>query len=49
MLSSSFSKGQSVIEFAMIIVLVAIVLLIGLSLFGVSLTDTYNSIISNLP
>lgn len=46
----SFShQGQSVIEFAMLIVLVAIVLLIGLSLFGVEISDTYDSIISNLP
>lgn len=42
-------KGQSVIEFALLIVFVAIVLLVGLSLFGVSISDSYNSIISSFP
>lgn len=42
-------KGQSVIEFALLLVFVAIVLLLGLTAFGVSIADSYNAIINSFP
>ena len=37
-------KGQSVIEFATLLVLVAIVVLVALSLLGVSISDAFENI-----
>jgi pilus assembly protein Flp/PilA len=40
--------GQGLVEYALIIVLLAIVVIVGLTLLGTGITDAYSNIISNL-
>lgn len=48
-MQTSRQNGQSIIEFAFMLVLGALVVLVGLSLFGVSVTDAFQAIVSALP
>jgi len=41
-------KGQGMVEYALIIGLVAIVVVVALGLVGGSITDTFNSIVDKL-
>ena len=41
-------KGQGLVEYALLIVLLAIFLIVGLSLLGDGISGAYNTIISNL-
>jgi len=41
-------KGQGMVEYALIIGLVAIVVVVALGLLGGSITDTFNSIVDKL-
>ena len=42
-------SGQGLVEYALILVLVSIVLVVVLSLFGNGIADAYSNIISNIP
>jgi pilus assembly protein Flp/PilA len=40
-------RGQGMVEYALIIVLIALVVIIALTLFGTQLSATYSRIVSN--
>ena len=42
-------SGQGLVEYALILVFVAIVLVVVLSLFGAGSADAYSNIIDNIP
>ena len=42
-------EGQGLVEYALILVFIAIVVVAALGLFGLGLGDTYNNIITTLP
>jgi len=41
--------GQGLVEYALLILLVALAVIVGLSGFGLSLADYYNRILASLP
>lgn len=41
--------GQGLVEYSLIILLLGLVVIVGLRVFGLSLTETYNLIIARLP
>jgi pilus assembly protein Flp/PilA len=41
--------GQGLVEYALILLLIALVVIIILSVFGTELADTYSNIIENIP
>ncbi len=43
------AEGQGFVEFAMIILFIALVVIAILGLFGNSIADTYQTIMNNLP
>ena len=49
MLFSLQEKGQGMVEYALILVLVALVVFAALALFGPILADTYSTINASLP
>lgn len=49
MFQTQNARGTSVVEFAFMLVLGALVVMIGLSFLGVSISDTFGAIISALP
>ena len=42
-------NGQGLVEYSLILLLVAIVMIIVLSLFGTELADVYSNIIDQIP
>jgi pilus assembly protein Flp/PilA len=42
-------SGQGLVEYALILVLIAIVVVLGLSLFGTELAKVYSNIIDSIP
>jgi len=42
-------SGQGLVEYALILVLVALVLIVVLSIFGIGLADAYSNIIDKIP
>ena len=49
LLSVTMEHGQGLVEYALILVLIALVIIIGLSAFGVELNNTYKYITDNFP
>lgn len=49
MLFSPKEQGQSLVEYALILVLIALAVIIGLTIFGESLVGVYNQIIGAFP
>jgi Flp pilus assembly pilin Flp len=49
MFQTDNTQGTSVVEFAFMLVLCALVVMIGLSVLGISISDTFGAIISALP
>jgi len=41
--------GQGLVEYALILMLVALALILALSIFGSELADVYSNIIDNIP
>jgi pilus assembly protein Flp/PilA len=41
--------GQGLVEYALILLLVALALIVVLSVFGTELADAYSNIIDNIP
>ena len=41
--------GQGLVEYALILLLVALALIIILSIFGTELADVYSNVIENIP
>jgi pilus assembly protein Flp/PilA len=41
--------GQGLVEYSLILLLIALVLIVILSIFGSELSDVYSNIIDNLP
>ncbi len=48
MLITAREKGQGLVEYALIILLIALAVFIAVQLFGEALIDTYNTIITAL-
>lgn len=48
MMTLNSEKGQGLVEYALLIVLLAIFLIVGLRLLGDGISGAYNTIISNL-
>jgi pilus assembly protein Flp/PilA len=44
----NFSSGQGLVEYALILILVALVIIVILSIFGTELGETYSNIISSI-
>jgi len=44
----NLTKGQGLVEYALILILIALVIIVVLTLFGTVLEETYTSIISSL-
>ena len=42
-------NGQGLVDYALILLLVALAIIIILSIFGTSLADVYSNIIDNIP
>jgi len=42
-------SGQGLVEYSLILLLVALALIIVLSIFGTELADVYSNIIENIP
>ena len=42
-------RGQGLVEYALILLLVALALIIILSIFGTELADVYSNVIENIP
>lgn len=42
-------SGQGLVEYALILLLVALALIVVLSVFGTELADAYSNIIDNIP
>jgi Flp pilus assembly pilin Flp len=42
-------EGQGLVEYSLIILLIAILLIVALTLFGTTLVSYYNSIVEGLP
>jgi pilus assembly protein Flp/PilA len=42
-------SGQGLVEYALILMLVALAIIIILSIFGSSLADVYSNIVDNIP
>ena len=49
MLSIASERGQGLVEYALIIVLIALVVITAVSAFGVQLDTTFNFITSQIP
>jgi pilus assembly protein Flp/PilA len=43
------ASGQGLVEYALILVLVAVVIVVSLSLFGNDLAEVYSNIIESIP
>jgi Flp pilus assembly pilin Flp len=41
--------GQGLVEYSLILLLVALALILALSIFGTELADVYSNIIENIP
>lgn len=41
--------GQGLVEYALILLLIALVVIVVLSIFGTELADAYSNIIENIP
>ena len=48
MLSKASEKGQGLVEYALIIMLIALVVILAVELFGTTLTNTFNGITDQL-
>jgi len=48
MLFAPKEKGQGLVEYALIIVLIAIVAIVGVRLLGPALTNIYQNIVANI-
>ncbi len=48
MIKVNKTKGQGLVEYALILILVALVIIVILTLFGTTLSETYSNIISLL-
>jgi len=42
-------KGQGLVEYSLILMLIALVLIVVLSIYGNELADVYSNIIDNIP
>ena len=42
-------SGQGLVEYSLVILLIALVIIIILSIFGTELADVYSNIIDNIP
>ena len=49
MLSINSEKGQGLLEYALIIVLIALVVILAVTLFGTTLGNTFNFITNQIP
>ena len=49
MLSTITEKGQGLVEYALIIVLIALVVILAVTLFGTTLSNTFNFITDQIP
>lgn len=49
MLSISYENGQGLVEYALIIMLIALVVIIAVGAFGNQLSNTFNFIKSQIP
>ncbi len=49
MLSATLEKGQGLVEYALIIVLIALVVIMAVTLFGTTLSNTFNFISNQIP
>jgi len=47
MLFHKKERGQGMVEYALIILLIAIVVIAGLTIFGPTLSNTYSDIVNN--
>ena len=47
MLYHKKERGQGMVEYALIILLIAIAVIAGLTIFGTTLSDTYSDIVNN--
>lgn len=45
---SATEKGQGLVEYALIIVLIALAVILALRLFGVNITEYYQTIVSTM-
>lgn len=41
--------GQGLVEYALILLLIALVVIVVLSIFGTELADAYSNVIENIP
>lgn len=49
MLSIASERGQGLVEYALIIALIALVVILALELFGTTLSNTFNFITNSIP
>ena len=42
-------NGQGLVEYALILLLIALVVIVVLSIFGTELADAYSNVIENIP
>ncbi|HNR00997.1 MAG TPA: Flp family type IVb pilin [Anaerolineaceae bacterium] len=49
MFNFTVEKGQGLVEYALIIILIALVVILAVSFFGTTLSNTFNFITNNIP